>query len=314
MEFKRGLKLFITMIIFTLIVFTLFGCEQSQIKGVREKGKLEEEPSIKVKLPSGEDKQLKLEEYITGVVAGEMKADWPENAYGAQAILARTFALKYLEENNTDVISGSYKYAQEYKPENISDIIKKAVTETRGQVVLYKDEYIKGWFHSSAGGKTTSAKVGLAFAEDEPPYIKSVDSPDEMAPDDIKNWQVSFSAKEIEDTLTDMGKNIGQLTDIKIVEKDKTGRVIDFEFKGNKNTVKIKAANFRKELDPKKLKSTKISNLEKDGDKYIFKGSGFGHGVGMSQWGAFALAKENKSPAEIVEYYFDGIEVVKIYD
>lgn len=296
------------------VLFSLYGCEQDQVKGIRERNKLKAEPEITVKLSDGQEKNMKLEEYITGVVAGEMKNDWSENAYGAQAIVARTFALKYMDENNTKVISGSYKFAQEYRPENITDRIRKGVEKTRGEVAVYKDDYIKGWFHSSAAGQTTTAKVGLAYEKEEPPYIKSVKSPDEQAPADIKNWTANFSASAIEETLKKMGKEVGTIEKIQIGKKDNTGRVINFKFTGSKNTVTVKAANFRNELDPKKLKSTKISKLENKNNMFSFTGSGFGHGVGMSQWGAYAMGKEGKSPEDIVLYYFKDIEIVKEYD
>jgi stage II sporulation protein D len=308
-------KLFQIIILLSLLMFLFVSCEQQgNVKGVKERGKLEAEPEIRVKLATGEEKTMKLEEYISGVVAGEMKANWPLNAYAAQAIIARTFALKYMEENKTNLISGDFERAQEYKPENITDKILKAVKNTRGEVALYKDEYIKAWFHSSAAGQTTSAKVGLAYEKEEPPYIKSVKSPDQDAPDDIKNWSVKFTKDEIETALEKMGKNIDDLKDIKIVNKDNTGRVIDFKFTGSKDSEQVKAANFRKELDSEKLKSTKISDLKNNNDEYIFTGSGFGHGVGVSQWGAYNMGKDGKSPEDIVLYFFNGIEIVKVYD
>lgn len=298
-----------------IILAVIAGCQsQDRVKGVKEKGKFESEPEIKVELSSGSTKEMKLEEYVTGVVAGEMKKDWPVNAYAVQAILARSFALKYLEENKTDTISSSYKFAQEYKPSNINEQIKNGVSKTRGEVVLYDDKYVKGWFHSSAGGKTTTAKVGLAYEKEEPPYIKSVKSPDQEAPAEIKNWSAKFNSKEILNALEKMGKNIGELKNIKIDKKDKTGRAINFVFSGDNGSVTIKAANFRKDLDPKKLKSTKIETLEKEGNSYIFEGSGFGHGVGLSQWGVYAMAKEGKSPEEIVKHYFQDIEISKVYE
>ena len=76
----------------------------------------------------------------------------------------------------------------------------------------------------------------------------------------------------------------------------------------------VKAADFRNELAPKKLKSTKISKIEQEGNSYIFTGSGFGHGVGLSQWGAYTMAKQGKSAEEIIIYYFKDIEIVKEYN
>ena len=257
---------------------------------------------------------MKLEEYIAGVVAGEMNKDWPENTYGAQAILARTFALKHMEDEQTDVISGSFADAQEYNPEVVTEKIIKAVKKTRGEVALYKDQYIKAWFHSSAGGETTTAKVGLGYQKDEPPYIKKVKSPDEEAPEEIKKWTVEFNNNQLTKTLKEMGKSIGELQNMTIDDRDNTGRAIKFKFSGSKGQATVKAADFRKQLDPKKLRSIKISSLEKTLKGYRFTGSGFGHGVGMSQWGAYSMAKNNKSSEDIVNYYFKNIKIAKMYD
>ncbi|AZO93181.1 SpoIID/LytB domain-containing protein [Halocella sp. SP3-1] len=312
MKFTR---LFLFIFIFIIIMTMAVACDnQARVKGVRERNRLEKEPEIVVKLTDGQEKQMKFEEYITGVVAGEMKKGWPANAYAAQAIIARTFALKYMDENKTNVISGSYEFAQEFKPENVTQELADAVSKTRGEVVVHQDDYIKGWFHASAGGQTTSAKVGLAYEKDEPPYIKIVNSPDEMAPEDVQNWTIEFSNREIEEALSSMGKDIGVLEKVIIEDRDRTGRIIDLSFKGSKGSATVKAANFRNELDPKRLKSTKISEIKKQDDRYSFSGAGFGHGVGMSQWGAYAMAKDGRSPEEIVSHYFKDIEIVKEYD
>lgn len=305
---------FLLIPILLIMVFCVACEKQGGDEGIRKRDVLKAEPEIIVQLQDGQERKMGLEDYITGVVAGEMQADWPENAYAAQAIIARTFALKHMSDNDTNIISGSYQFAQEYKPENITEEIKKAVKKTRGEVIVYNDEYINAWFHASAAGKTTSAKVGLAYQEEEPPYIVSVSSPDDQAPEDVKNWQANFRNAEIVETLNKIGENVGKITDIEIVKKDETGRVIDFKFTGSAGNTTVAAAVFRNELDPKRLKSTMIRKLEKREDGFSFSGSGFGHGVGMSQWGAYALAKEGKSPEEIIEHYYRDIEIVKEYD
>jgi stage II sporulation protein D len=221
-----------------------------------------------------------------------MKNNWPRAAYGAQAILARSFALKYLEENDTNTISGSYKYAQEYKPENITDNITSGVSATRGEVAKYDDKYIKGWFHSSAGGQTTTAKIGLAYEKDEPPYTVSVESSDEESPADIKDWEVTFTKNEIETVLKKMGEDIGDLEDIKIVKRDKTGRVIEFNFIGSDKSVEIMAANFRTELDPKRLKSIKIKSNSWL-DTFAIRSFSFKHSINV-----------NSSPDNVIETTF----------
>ena len=310
---KKSILILLMLIICTSLFLT--ACDQmGQVKGVKERGEIEEEPEIIVKDETGNEQKYKLEEYITGVVAGEMPADWPENAYGAQAILARTFALKYMEENDTKVISDSFREAQQYDPEKITKEIEEAVKKTRGEVVLYNEQYIKGWFHSSAGGFTTTAKVGLAYEEEEPPYVKSVKSPDEKAPEDVKEWKVRFNNEELQSALTKMGKDIGQLKKIEIKNKDNTGRAIEFVFSGSNRNATVKAANFRKELDPQKLKSIKIEDIKKVDNGYEIKGSGYGHGVGLSQWGAYSLALDKKNAEEIIDHYYKNIEIIKLYE
>ena len=307
-------KLYLFVVIFLFSVLLMTACDQmGRVRGVKEKGEIEEEPSIVVKTNDGEE-EMKLEKYVQGVVAGEMHADWPENAYGAQAILARTFALKYLEDNNTKTISSEFSEGQQYSPEKITKKIENAVKDTKGEVVLYNDQYIKGWFHASAGGMTTTAKVGLAYEEDEPKYIKSVESPDDKAPQDIKNWKAVFKNDELLSTLKKMGKNISNLEKFEIVKKDKTGRAEEFKFAGDNSEVVVKAANFRKELDPKKLKSIKISNIKKLNDGYEITGSGYGHGVGLSQWGAYSLALDRKDAEDIINYYYKDIKIEKLYE
>ncbi|NLJ84581.1 MAG: SpoIID/LytB domain-containing protein [Halanaerobiaceae bacterium] len=314
MSRKYPIYLTVFSLIILILVF-LSACEKQDDRiEIRKRDILKGEPEIIVKLLDGQERKMGLEEYITGVVAGEMQAGWPENAYAAQAIIARTFALKHMSDNDTNIISGSYQFAQEYQPEKISGEIEKAVKRTRGEVIVYEDEYINAWFHASAAGQTTSARVGLAYQEEEPPYITSVKSPDDQAPEDIKNWQASFTRIEIEETLKKLGKGVGTLRDIEIDGKDETGRAIKFKFNGSAGDVTIEAAVFRNELNPEKLRSTMIKELEKSEDTYMFSGSGFGHGVGMSQWGAYALAKEGKSPEEIIRHYYRDIEIVKEYD
>lgn len=308
-------KFFIFSLLVLIFCLILSGCDDmGQVKGVKERGEIKEEPDIIVENEKGENKTLKLEKYIVGVVAGEMNQDWPGNAYGAQAIMARTFALKYMEDNNTDTISDSFSDAQEYAPDRISEEIRAAVADTRGEVVLYNDQYIKGWFHASAGGETTSAKIGLAYSEKEPPYIKSVKSPDDKAPEDIKNWKVIFTEEQLETGLSKMGEDIGDLKRFEVNDKDSTGRAVKFNFSGSEGSLVVKAADYRKQLDPRKLKSIKIDSIKKVDKGYEIAGSGFGHGVGLSQWGAYSLALDNKKPEDIVKYYYNDIKIVKLYD
>ena len=171
------------------------------------------EPVLKVYVKeSGEVKELPFEEYLQGVVAGEMKNDWPEEALAAQAILARTFVMEFVSEKGGSKYEGAHvstdiEEAQAWNQQAVNDRVKKAVERTRGEVAIHNNNYIKAWFHAHAGGRTATAKEGLAFEEDEPPYIKVVKSPDSPeAPEEDSNWSVSFSTQEVVQALSEMGK------------------------------------------------------------------------------------------------------------
>ena len=275
------------------------------------------EPVLKVYIKeTGEIKELPFEEYLQGVVAGEMKNDWPEEALAAQAILARTFVMEFVSEKGGSKYDGAHvstdiEEAQAWNQQAVNDRVKRAVERTRGEVAVYKNNYIKAWFHAHAGGKTASAKEGLAFEEAEPPYIKVVDSPDSPeAPKEDSNWTASFSRQEVEKALKETGVQIKGLSSVKVAEKGPSGRAVTLDFDGKK----VSAPGFRIAIGSTKMKSTLIDSIEVQGERLVIKGRGYGHGVGMSQWGAYALAKEGKKAEEILKHYFRGIEIVKAWD
>lgn len=310
----KNKRISIVLLIVLIALFTA-GCNQTRVKGVRERGGKQEEPQvIVVTKETGEQKTMKLDDYIAGVVAGEMKPGWPENAYAAQAIIARTFAMEYMERKKTNQISSSFEEAQAFAPQNITEVIRRAVKRTRGEVILYGGKYIRAWFHSSAAGRTTTAKAGLGFTEAEPPYITSVSSPDELAPADIKNWTAVFDNTAIADAVAKTaGVQVNHVSDIKITQKDKTGRATQLSITYDGGTKAVDAPKFRTALDPVNLKSTMIKSIRKQGNRFVFTGSGFGHGVGMSQWGAHKMARDGKSPEDIVKHYFKNVEIAKVF-
>ncbi|VBB06393.1 stage ii sporulation protein [Lucifera butyrica] len=272
------------------------------------------EPDISVYMhETGEKKTMKMEDYIAGVVAGEMKNDWPIEALATQAILARTFTVQAIEtkggvpsrgtQASTDV-----KEFQAYNAKEVNDNVKKAVEMTRGMIITYQGKPINSWFHSSAGGITATAKEGLDYKEAEPPYIQSVQSPDDLAPADIKNWTATFSKKEIMDALAKQGHKVNSLDSLEISQKGPSGRATVFLI--NK-TVQVSGPEFRIGLGVSKLKSLLLDKVEFNGDNVIFTGKGYGHGVGVSQWGANKMAQEGKTAADIIGYYFKGVTIEK---
>ncbi|MBP2650365.1 MAG: SpoIID/LytB domain protein [Firmicutes bacterium] len=272
------------------------------------------EPDVTVYMhKTGEKKKMKMEEYIAGVVAGEMKPEWPVEALAAQAIIARTFMMEAIENkggvpNRGTQASTDIKEFQAYDASAINDNVRKAVEMTRGMVATYQGRPIKTWFHASAGGITTTAKEGLNYQDIEPPYIRSVESPDDLAPADVQNWTASFTKADIIAALEKLGQKVSTIDSVEIGQKGQSGRAVILVF--NK-TVQVPGPDFRVALDSIKLKSMLLSKIDVSSDSVVFSGKGYGHGVGMSQWGANKLAQQGKSPEEIVAYYFNGVTIEK---
>lgn len=272
----------------------------------------EVEPDILVFMhQTGEKRTMKMEDYIIGVVAGEMKNNWPIEALAAQAILARTFTVQAIHdkggvpERGTQA-STDIKEFQAYDADSINDAIRQAVTMTRGMVIVYQGQPIRAWFHASAGGITAAAKEGLNFREMEPPYIASVPSPDDSAPADVKNWTASFSKKQVMDAMKKIGRTVNSIDSLQIGQKGPSGRTQTLIVNGN---TEVAGPDLRVALDGTKLKSMLLDKVEVSGDNVIFTGKGYGHGVGMSQWGAYQLADQGKKAEEIIGHYFKNVTI-----
>lgn len=305
------------------IVFAASGCslmknpqsKPEQTPAVPQKQAIQgNEPEILVYMhETGEKKKMKMEEYVAGVVAGEMKNDWPVEALAVQAILARTFTQQAIDEKGGVPARGTQastdiKEFQAYNAKAVNDSVKKAVEMTRGMVITYQGKPIQAWFHASAGGITATAKEGLNYKEDEPPYIQSVKSPDDLAPADVQNWTASFTKKELMDVLTKMGKTVNAIDSIEIGKKGPSGRSMTLLV--NKE-VEVSGPEIRVGLDSVKLKSMLLDKVEISGDTVIFTGKGYGHGVGVSQWGVNKLTTMGKKPEEIIGQYFKDVTIEK---
>ncbi len=276
------------------------------------------EPILKVYFHETEEvKELPMEEYIAGVVAAEMDPGWPVEALAAQAMLARSFTLQKIEEKggipeHDAHASTDIKEFQAYDSTRINDQVRQAVEKTRGQIFAYRGDFVRGWFHAYAGPKTALADEGLEFEGKNPPYIHNVPSPGgKIIPENEGNWSASFPLQEVQATVTEMtGKDPGPITEVKIEATGPSGRATRLAF----NEVEIPAASFRLALGSTEMRSTLLDSIQISGENLFLSGMGYGHGVGMCQWGARALAEEGKSGEQIIEYFFKGVNMVKLWD
>ncbi len=259
--------------------------------------------------------RMDIETYLMGVVAGEMKNDWPIEALKAQAILARTYTLKFLSTKKSQHegadISTDIKEAQAYDAKAVNDQVKQAVNETRGVVMSYKGELPNAWFSAHAGGVTEVPSVALDYQEKDPPYLTVESSPEsDKAPDDVKNWTVTFTAAEVGKACAESGVDTGDAKTVEVGEKGKSGRAKTLVVNGKS----VSAPTFRVKIGSTELKSTLIDSISVSGGKVTFKGKGFGHGVGMSQWGAYGLAESGAMAQSIISHYYKNVDFVGLWE
>jgi len=276
------------------------------------------EPNLKVYIVEEDTvREMPFEEYVAGVVGGEIKNDWPEEAIKAQAIIARTFVMQFIDEKGQSKyqnahVSTDIEEAQAWNMEAVNDRIRKAVNDTRGQVIVYEGKYANTWFHSNAGGMTATAKEGLNYKEANPPYIQNIPSPDDSPeiPADEKNWTAKFPKAKVIMALQKLGQPLQNFSSVSIGKKGASGRALTIRF----DDTEVSAPELRIALGSMEMKSTLLDEVSLEGNQVVFKGRGYGHGVGMSQWGAYQMAKEGKSAEEIIKYYFPDVEIVKMWN
>ncbi len=308
---KEKIKTFFAICVLVLtvpyIVTLLFQGDKTSL----ESGKVQEilgEDSFEDLQAEGKD--MNVEEYLAGVLAKEIPLDYHIETIKAQAVIARTALTVALESEDVNLPESMSReemlelWGREGFEENYR-VIEEAVTATKGEILIYKEEPIQAAFHAVSAGKTRNAKEALQ--KEEEPYLDSVESELDIPCSDylkvvflekneyiekIKKACPELEAAEdnIMELVTVLKRDSSDyVTEIKIGEKVVTGE----EFRGYLNL--NSACFYLKEVEGKVRIVTK----------------GLGHGLGLSQYGANELAKEGKDYKEILQYYYKDIEIKK---
>lgn len=252
---------------------------------------------------------IPLEKYLIGVVGGEMPVSYNIEALKAQAVAARTYTLNKMEinkKNNFDIVDttddqvylddNELKESWKNKYEEYKTKIEQAIQETRGEYLTYNGKIIKAFFFSTSSGTTENCKD--VFGENLP-YLTSVSSTwDENSPS-----YLSTTILTKEEFLKKLEIEYNDNLNIEI-ERNDTNSIKEITINGNK----IKGTDFRHKLN---LRSTNIE-LEEENNSIKIISKGYGHGVGMSQYGAQELANIGYTYDQILKYYYQGIEIKKI--
>jgi len=311
-KYKKFNPLYLFAAVFCILALSLFFSPillidpvESSTKEFADVG--EEECTILLTV-AGNSSKIPLEEYLVGVVAGEMPAVFQPEALRAQAIASRTYVLRQTENGNKPIeptvdhqVYDSEEQRKEKWGKSFKENEKKvreAVQATKGQVILYKDELITAMFFSTSNGMTEAAKNYSGYAI---PYLNSVQSPKEadIAPNfesklevPLAEWNKAFGFKWNDDLFKDL----------KLI-RNASGRV---------QTMIAGAYTYsgREVREKLTLPSTDFDIAYDLSNKVVHIAStGYGHGVGMSQYGAEAFAREGWKAKDILTYYYQNTEI-----
>ena len=267
---------------------------------------------------------VKLEKYLKSVVGSEMPKEFPLAALQAQAVAARTYALKLLDKNKLFDLHSTQASQVYLGLESETLKINRAVRSTNTLALFYKNELINAVFHSSSGGRTENSGQVWKY---QLPYLKSVIDYDQNSTK--YRWTNKFTSAELEKIFSDLGGVNG----IQIIDKSNTGRVLKIRLYGNNGNMIISGKKLRQRLQ---LLSTKFKvdlkfnpinldnkivddftpqSLPKIPVNYflLVEGYGAGHGVGMSQWGAKSMAERGSSFRQILKHYYTGVKLKTYY-
>ena len=185
------------------------------------------------------------------------------------------------------------------------------MSETRGLVLNAGGELPYAWFHAHSGGLTARAKEGLDYEKDEPGYTQCVKGMEnDEAPKEAASWQASFTMDEVIAAAKDAGASVEEVTSISIGQRGESGRAKTLLISGKE----VSAPSFRIAIGSTKMRSCLLESLRVEDGQVKMAGRGYGHGVGMSQWGAYAMAKEGKTAQEIVMHYFAGVTLDRAWE
>lgn len=258
---------------------------------------------IVLKRSNGQIVEMDIEEYLVGVVAAEMPASFNEEALKAQAVVARTYTLKLLEQKRVltdDVSTQVYKSNEELQvvwqdSYNIYyNKVRNAVNNTKGKVIKYNGELIDAVYHSTSNGYTEDS---VNVWGNTIPYLKSVTSP----------WDTSASTflreenKTFDEISSRLGIDFNSNSIIQIILRDVSNRILKIKI----NDTLYTGVQLRTLLG---LRSADFDVALKDSFA-TFTTRGYGHGVGMSQYGANGMANSGYNYEQILKYYYTGINI-----
>ncbi len=253
--------------------------------------------------------EIGIEEYLPGVIEGEMPIKWKDDALQAQVIAARTYAI-YQRKIKSNALYHISKQDLAYKGSYMNQRkTKKIVNKSRGTVMVYDWKLFPGYFHSTCGGHTED--INLVFNLKSIPPLSGVDC-GHCNKSKYYHWKKTLRKNAIENKLNYTKTKVRKIRNITAEEIGPGGHCSTIKIEHAGGIKKINANDFRLIVGPNNLRSTSFS-IKNNGSSFIFEGIGWGHGVGLCQYGTQSMAKSGFRWFDILRHYYPEIDLVKIY-
>ncbi len=245
-----------------------------------------------------------IDDYLAGVLPREVVMSWHEEALKVQAVASRTYLASHLGSHNkqgfdlcSDVHCQVYGGVAKEHPRTT-----EAVASTKGEILVYGGKPIGAFFHSNCGGSTE--EISHVWGPVDQPFLPRKKCNFGTA-DPRYNWKISFSFPEILEALIKKTDVKGtQLKSLKIKKKSLSGRAEKITVVTDQGSFDLKGNSFRIAMHPERIRSTLFTSVTRHGNAYEFEGRGWGHGVGMCQWGAKGQAERGILYREILDFYY----------
>lgn len=247
-----------------------------------------------------------LEAYLRGVVPAEVDARWPMEALKAQAIIARTFTLLQITDRAAQPFDVTASWPQLYgglaaeRPR-----ATQAVELTRGLILTAGGSLLPTYYHTVCGGRTED--VGQLWPKTQRAPLRGVECRHcRRAPQ--FHWTLAVDDGALRRALQRGGVSVGAVRQVAITSRNRSGRVVGLRVAGDEGTVTVPAPRWRAWLGANRLRSTNFVIRRRAGG-WVFDGYGWGHGVGLCQWGAAALGQRKRTAEQILAFYYPGAEI-----
>ena len=254
---------------------------------------------------------ISLDKYLASLLNLEMNEKWPLETLKAQAVAARTYGLASMIENIDKPYDVEADVRDQVYNGSVSEAKKtlEAVKTSSGEVLAFDQMILKTYYHSNSGGQTENPSV--IWGGDEK-YMPSVIDPYAFNLPGYE-WKLKLPVTELNNALSSFGFSYKTLFDINISKFTSTGRAEKISIVTEKNIFTLSGKEFRKLIGEMKIKSTKFIITAKSRNEIEFVGRGFGHGAGLSQWGAKKMGEEGLTYKDILKFYYPELTLKKLW-